>query len=275
MSIVVVKLGGSSLQNSDTLGKFAILIKELQEQGYKPIIIHGGGPAINQELTLRGITWQFINGQRQTTNEMISVIEDVLANRINSQLVTALNDSGINAVGMSGASQNMLFCTQANAELQQVGNIEKVNTESISTWLKLPTSQVPVIAPMGIGAVGEKYNINADWAAAKIAVALRAVKLIFLTDQNGILDQDKVLIPVAAPESIYQLIDSGIIHGGMYTKVMTMMMALKNGVEEVQVLNASQADSYGKKTLGTRLLESVDLNNDLIEDKKEFASWIQ
>ncbi len=258
MSIVVIKLGGSSLQNPDTLNKLSALVNQLIQQGEQPVLIHGGGPAINQELTRLGITWQFINGQRQTTSEMISVIEKVLGQQINSQLVEQLKQANIPAVGISGADQNMLFCTQADVELQQVGQIQQVNTDQIKALLELNPPQVPVIAPIGIGAEGEKYNINADWAATKIAIALRAEKLIFLTDQSGILDQNSDLVPLVSPDILHEMIRAGIIHGGMYTKVMTMMMALQQGVSEVQVMHASQASDYGNRPLGTRLVPFLE-----------------
>lgn len=273
MSTVVVKLGGSALQNPETLGKLSELVHELRSQAYKPVIIHGGGPAINQELTQRGIAWQFINGQRQTTLEMISVIENVLANKINSMLTYSLQCAGLPAIGISGASNNLLFCTQASLELQQVGNIEKVNSEKIEALLSLASPQIPVIAPIGIGTKGEKYNINADCAAAKIAVALKAEKIIFLTDQKGILDHNSELVPVIVPAVIHQMINAGVINGGMYTKVMTMMMALNHGVKEVQVLHATQADEYGKIPLGTRLVESYAAGVILNKKFKEVTRW--
>lgn len=255
---ILIKLGGSSLQNPGTLQELVTLTRGYRENNYDVILVHGGGPAINQELTARGIQWQFINGQRQTTPEMMGVIEDVLASKINSMLVETLKDAGIAAVGLSGAQQKTLFCTQANAELMQVGQVEDVNPVLINASLLAAENPVPVIAPIGIGAQGEKYNINADWAAAKIAIALQAEKLIFLTDQNGILNQDKELVQEAVPPLLHQMIEEGVISGGMYTKVMTMMTALLSGIQQVRVLNANVASHLlTRENVGTLLAQGT------------------
>ncbi|MEQ1722815.1 MAG: acetylglutamate kinase [Pseudobdellovibrio sp.] len=256
MNRILIKLGGSSLQNANTLKQLILLIQGLHAQNKQVVVVHGGGPAINLELTARGITWQFINGQRQTTPEMMSVIEDVLAVKVNSSLVDILTAAGIVAYGHSGAHQQTLVCTQANAELMQVGKIETVNIEAVETILNL--GAVPVIAPIGIGEKGEKYNINADWAATKLAMALQVEKLIFLTDQNGILNEKSELVTVATPSLINEMIESGVITGGMYTKVLTMVEALKSGVGSVQVLNAVNAsDLLSKTSVGTLLIDEV------------------
>jgi acetylglutamate kinase len=276
MSKIVIKLGGSSLQNPGTLQQLALAVRGYKEKNHQVVVVHGGGPAINQELTKRGIEWQFINGQRKTTPEMMSVIEEVLAKQINGQLVDSLRAAGIPSIGMSGTQGKMLFCSQANAELMQVGKVDFVNTRMIDDILGSAEADflapVVVIAPIGIGLENEKYNINADWAAAKIAIALKAESLIFLTDQNGILDQEKQLVHEATPKLIHQMIDDGVILGGMYTKVMTMMAALHEGVRQVQVLNASVASSLTKeKCVGTRLSEEGPLA--LLNPTKDRSLW--
>ena len=252
--IIVLKLGGSSLQNPGTQQELTSLVRGYRAQGFDVVVVHGGGPAINQELTARGIEWKFINGQRQTTLEMIDVIEDVLAVQINSHLVATLIAADIPAVGLSGAQGQTLLCSQASEELMQVGKIEAVNTALIETALTLDGAPTPVIAPLGVDAAGAKYNINADWAAAKIAMALKAEKLVFLTDQNGILDQNSQLVQHATPRLINKMISDGVISGGMYTKVMTMMTALTEGVGQVRVLNANVASQLlQNEQLGTVL----------------------
>ena len=256
MEVVVLKLGGASLQNLKTLESLALMLKDLLQSGVRPVIIHGGGPDINEELTRRGISWAFINGQRQTTPEMMEVIEEVLAKKVNGLIVHELKSSGLKTIGLSGAEDKILFCSQTNAELQQVGKVEVVELSSIKRILENSTDVIPVIAPIGVGYQGEKYNINADWAASKIAVALHATKLIFLTDQNGILDGEGALIDVATAEYIHEMIRTGVIHGGMYTKVLTMMMAIEEGISEVQVLNALLSHQYGRGPLGTRLVDN-------------------
>ena len=131
---IVVKIGGSTLASPETLAKLAELVRGYQRRQYQVIVVHGGGPAVNAELTARGIAWKFINGQRQTTQQMIDIIEDVLARQVNGALVGQLRDYSLNAVSMSGA-QNLLFCTQASEELMQVGNVEYVSTEAIEDQL--------------------------------------------------------------------------------------------------------------------------------------------
>ncbi|MGZ3806279.1 MAG: acetylglutamate kinase [Pseudobdellovibrionaceae bacterium] len=267
---IVVKLGGSSLENPGTVQELVTLIGGYRKENYEVILVHGGGPAINQELTRRGIEWKFIKGQRQTTPEMMEAIEEVLAKKINSRLVSLLHSADIPAVGLSGAQDQTLFCTQADAELMQVGKIESVNLLSIENILQLELGPTPVIAPLGVGANNEKYNINADWAAAQIAIALQAEKLIFLTDQNGILDQDKKLVYQVTPQRIHQMIEDQVISGGMYTKVMTMMRALNSGIQQVRVLNANVASQL----LNNDRVGSL-LSQDPSPTRKEVMEWNQ
>lgn len=251
---IVIKLGGSSLQNPSTLKELAALVQGYQKKHYDVILVHGGGPAINQKLTERGIEWKFIDGQRQTTLEMIDVIEEVLAKDVNSMVVESLKDVGVKATGLSGAKDRILFCTQSNPELMQVGKVEFVDVTAIESSLLM--NSVPVIAPIGIGEKNEKYNINADWAATQVAVALKAKKLIFLTDQEGILNQEKRLIQRITPEIITQMIEQGVISGGMCAKVNSMTTALKSGVQHVQVLHAKNASQLlNKDKTGTVLTE--------------------
>ena len=254
--IVVIKLGGSSLQNSETVQQLAVLVKGYQKRRNRVVLVHGGGPAINAELTRQNIKWQFINGQRQTTPEMMTVIDQVLTKEVNGTLVVNLKQAGVSAIGVSGATAEILFCSQATEELMCVRKVEAVNTAGLVEILNQFGAKVPVIAPIGYGANGEKFNINADWAACQIAVALDAKKLVFLTDQNGILDQQKQLVPRANSRLINLMIADGTISGGMYTKVKAMMTALNAGVKHVRVLNASVAGlALTTETIGTLLTE--------------------
>ncbi len=259
-SVIVIKLGGSSLQNSETLLQLAKLVRGFQKRCYHVVVVHGGGPAINAELTRRNIKWQFINGQRQTTPEMMTVIDEVLARSVNGTLVEELRLARVSAIGLSGADDEILFCTQANEELICVGKVEAVRAAGLKEVLTQFGDKVPVIAPIGYGSKGEKYNINADWAACQIAIALSAKKLIFLTDQNGILDHNKQLIPRANSLLINQMIASGAINGGMLTKVKAMMAALNAGVKYVNVLHASLASqALRAEPVGT-MLKNICVN---------------
>jgi acetylglutamate kinase len=250
---IVIKLGGSSLSSANTLTELATTVQGYRSRGYKVVIVHGGGPAINEELSARGITWTFVNGQRRTTKEMIDVIDTVLSQTVNLRVVESLRSVGLPAKGLSGAADGLLICTQLNRDLGLVGQVESVDTAPIAEAVR--RGEVPVIAPVGRGQSREvKFNVNADWAAAKIAIALNASKLIFLTDQNGILDQDKCLVRSATPAGLEAMIASGVVSGGMCTKVLAMMAAIEHGVGQVRVLNAAQSSgSLNRARVGTIL----------------------
>ncbi|NJL25179.1 MAG: acetylglutamate kinase [Calothrix sp. SM1_5_4] len=209
------------------------------------VLVHGGGPAINRELRERGIEWTFIGGQRVTTPEMMSVIEATLAGQVNGDLLNRFDSDSLPVIGLSGADHGILLCAPQSAELGLVGRILQVNPEWIEKALAIGT--IPVIAPLGGGSGGERYNINADWAASHIAAALNADTLLFLTDQPGILDPDGAVIPAADSRSLRDLIDSGTVSGGMLTKVLAVLHALSHGVREVRITDA-------RRTAGTRCL---------------------
>lgn len=239
--LVVIKLGGACLQNDEHLKVAIESIRGYRKYEYRVVLVHGGGPAISAALKDQNINFEFVNGQRKTTLEMMDIIEDVLVNQVNSRLVSHLNASYIPAVGFSGAENSTFNCTQANPELGQVGQINQVNTLWVQRLLSANGSIIPVIAPVGIGANGEKYNINADWAAAKMASALGANQLIFLTDQEGVLNSERKLIPFTDLKGLDGLTSDGIVTGGMLTKVSSVIDALSNGVEKVRIMGGNQA----------------------------------
>jgi acetylglutamate kinase len=249
--LIVIKLGGSALENS--LSELSLTVQGHRERGDKVVLVHGGGPAINKELTTRGITWTFVNGQRRTTPDMMSVIEDVLAGSVNALVVKSLRQAGIAAHGLSGG--NFLFCRPVSEDLGLVGQVEVVACEAINE--ALARGEVPVIAPIGRGYdTHMRFNVNADWAATQIAIALRADELTFLTDQNGILNSDGSLVKKADPSRLESMISSGVVSGGMCTKVLAMISAVRHGVAQVRVLNAAKSSgSLGKRKVGTILHE--------------------
>ncbi len=250
--VIVIKLGGSSLSNPATLEELASVVRGYAKRRFLVVLVHGGGPAINEALTRRGITWTFINGQRKTTPEMIEVIDEVLAKDVNGAVVRSLREQDVPAMGLSGAADAILHCSALNEELELVGEVHQVDTSAIEALLE--QGQVPVVAPIGLGSRGEKYNINADWAATKIAIALGAERLVFLTDQNGILDRDRKPMGKAVPSTLQAMIAEGVISGGMCTKVLAMMTALDNGVGEVRVLNAVDSSRVlSRERVGTVL----------------------
>lgn len=270
MKKIVIKLGGSSLQDSQTLTQLTKLILNYKRQDAHVVIVHGGGPAINQALKEKNISWQFINGQRQTTPEMMSVIDDVLANQINSQIVHSLNEAGIRSIGLSAADDHILLCTQASDELMQVGKIIHVDSHQVEKILIWEDEPVCVIAPIGFDSSGKKYNINADWAAAQIAIAIDACELVYITDQTGILDGKKKVLPMVTPRSLKKLISQGVIQNGMLTKVNTMLDALNHGVNCIQVVSSTEAALVGinQHHVGTKLIEDLKTKQGWNHDKE-------
>ena len=239
---LLIKLGGAALQVPEVVNSICDDLRAIRSVGVKVVLVHGGGPSINQELQARGISWQFIDGQRVTTPEMMEVIEMVLCGLVNRRIVRALNRSGVRAVGMSGSDAGTLFCRQASATLGQVGTIDRVDTSIIHSILGMQAdgadSAIPVISPVGIGEGGEAFNINADWAASRIAQALGIQKMLFLTDQEGILDLQGRLIPELDAAELENLIELNVVKGGMLAKTQTILSALRNGVKDVHIVNA-------------------------------------
>lgn len=243
---VLIKLGGAALEDLELIGQICDDLVLIRSVGISVIIVHGGGPAINQELTRRGITWEFVEGQRVTTPEMMDVIEMVLCGSVNRRIVRQLNQLGVPAIGISGSDESLLLCDQADERLNRVGSVRKVNSGTIDTILNSgERGAIPVIAPVGVGTDGKAFNINADWAAVKIAEAMNIQKMIFLTDQDGILgpsengkDNGRKLISQLDAGELENLIESEVVTGGMLAKTRTILHALKSGVKDVHVLNA-------------------------------------
>ena len=251
----LVKLGGAALQDPALVTSICADLKRIRAVGIRVVLVHGGGPSINEELKARGISWEFVDGQRVTTPEMMEVVEMVLCGWANRRIVRALNSAGVRAVGLSGSDSSTLMCRQASAKLGQVGLIDKVDTSVLEAVLA--TGAMPVLAPVGIGAEGEAFNINADWAASRIAQALGITKVLFLTDQNGILDtQGKVITELDAAE-LGALIESGTVKGGMLAKAQTIVSALKNGVSDVHVINARHRNALIEELFTDRGIGTV------------------
>jgi acetylglutamate kinase len=257
----LIKLGGAALQDPELVRQICADIGKLRASGLSIAVVHGGGPDINAELTARGISWEFRDGQRVTTPEMIDVIEMVLCGKVNRRIVRAMNAAGVRAAGFSGADSQTLLCKRAAPELQCVGEILHVNTSLIEMMLESQSAHdhgtVPVIAPIGVDRKGGALNINADWAASRIAQALGATRVVFLTDQQGVLDERGELISELAPEGIEHLIATQVVKGGMLTKARAVLHALENGAAEVSVLNARRPGALldlllSEKELGTR-----------------------
>lgn len=250
---ILIKLGGAALNTDVALEQVSNALLHLRQQDSSEIIlVHGGGPAINQELEKRGISWTFENGQRVTSAEMAEVIHEVLGQQVNTRIVDFLKQKGVPTIGISGSQQETLLCTPLSARLGFVGEVQKVNIHWIEDLLQREEGLVPVIAPLGIGRESQKYNINADWAAAHLAVALKVDELVFLTDQDGVYDEIKNLIPQLSLGDIQHMVEQKIATGGMLTKLLAVQFALKSGIPQVRIAKAADAKNVlQNQKLGT------------------------
>ncbi len=248
---ILVKLGGAALKDLDSCHTLFEDLALMRAVGVSVVAVHGGGPMINAELTARGITWEFIDGQRVTTPEVMEVIESVLGGTVNRKIVRALNFAGIPAVGLSGVEAKTLSCRPAGPKLGQVGEIHEVDTSIIESILTAKTKDgwgaIPVIAPIGIGIDKDTFNINADWAASRIAQSLGIKKMVFLTDQSGILNSEGKVIPELDASEMEMLIQSGAVTGGMLVKTRTILEALKNGVGAVHVIDGKRPHALAEE----------------------------
>ena len=241
---VLIKLGGAALEDQSLVATLCEDLSLIRGAGVNVVLVHGGGPAINRELERRGITWNFVDGLRVTTPEMMEVIEMVLCGKVNRRIVRTLNQSAVRAIGLSGSDARTLFCKPMRKDLGLVGEVTSVRPAAIEAILKTQDEgigTIPVIAPIGIGENGEAYNINADWAAVRIAESLGIDKVLFLTDQEGILGADGKLVPELDAGELEVLIEGGVVKGGMLAKVNTVLHALKNGVKDVHIFNARRS----------------------------------
>lgn len=261
---VLIKVGGAALTEETTLNYVTEAIQQYRLDGHRVIVVHGGGPAINAELTRQNIKWTFLNGQRVTTPEMMGVIESTLCGQVNSMLVRHFSAAGIPAVGLSGSDHRTLLCTPQSEELGLVGAIQQVNSLWIEELLRVSSYPVPVIAPVGVGLDAQAYNINADWAAARLATALQVDQLIFLTDQNGVLDENKQVFTTLSESQINALIEDGTVNGGMMTKMRSVLYALNHGIGKVRVMNGRDASfSCNSDTFGTScVLDTTLMTNE-------------
>lgn len=246
--IVVIKYGGHAMGNARLAKQFAHDIVLLKQSGMHPIVVHGGGPQIAEMLEKLGIKSEFKGGLRVTTEETIEIVEMVLAGKINKQIVQGINNAGGCAVGICGKDGNMIIADKLSKTVKDpdsniekvldlgfVGQVVKVNTGILETFND--SNIIPVIAPIGMSEDGHTYNINADTAAGAIAGALKAKRLLMLTDIKGVLDADKNLIRELDAQTAKQLISDGTIIGGMIPKVETCLQVIADGVEAAVILD--------------------------------------
>lgn len=249
----VIKYGGHAMSDERLKESFALDVIMLKSLGINAVIVHGGGPQINETLKRYGIISEFVRGMRVTDSDTMSVVEMVLVGQVNKEVVGYLNHHGGKAVGLCGKDGNLLLSkkllqevTSDNGAVEQVdigyvGDVVKVNTDLIKTLEQ--GGYLPVIAPVGVGLDGESYNINADVVAGRVAAALNAEKLILLTDTPGVLDKDKKLIQKIKVAQIHGLIEDESITGGMIPKVVCCAEALRDGVRKSHIIDGRMEHS--------------------------------
>jgi acetylglutamate kinase len=267
---VVVKYGGHAMTDEALRHSFARDMVLLKCVGVRPVVVHGGGPQIDATMKRMGIQAQFVAGLRVTDAETMDIVEMVLGGKLNKEIVALINLHGGQAVGLSGKDANLIVATKKQlyrpltpggppelVDLGQVGEVKTIN----STIIDVLGSQgfIPVISPTGVGEQGESYNINADTVAGDIAAALRAEKLLFLTDVEGILDGDKKLMSTLNPDDVRTLTQDGVIDGGMLPKVEACLHALSHGVAKTHIIDgrvphAVLLELFTERGVGTELV---------------------
>ncbi|MBI3781554.1 MAG: acetylglutamate kinase [candidate division NC10 bacterium] len=252
---VVVKYGGAAMSDEELKRSVVLDVILMRYVGMQPVVVHGGGPEITRAMELAGLKPTFVGGLRVTDQETMKIVEMVLVGQINQELVGLINQHGGTAVGLSGKDGGLILAKKAGpvaasnpgstsvqatgheVDLGFVGEIVGVDERILRTLER--DGFTPVVAPTGVDQNGVTYNINADLAAGEIAGALRAEKLVLLTDTDGILDKDGTLIPTLTRNGVKRLIADGTLAGGMLPKVQACLTALDNGVKKTHIVNGT------------------------------------
>jgi acetylglutamate kinase len=245
---VVIKYGGSAMEEEGMKRSFALDLVLLKYIGIHPVIVHGGGPQIGEMLAKVGKKSQFIQGMRVTDGETMDVVEMVLVGRINKEIVSLVNQQGGKAVGLSGKDGGLIIAKKLKLargpgkggrfgviDIGMVGEVKAIKPKIIEALEK--ENFIPVIAPVGVGEGGETYNINADLVAGEIASALKAEKLILLTDVEGVMDGRDRLIPTLNARQARRFITQKVISSGMIPKVTCCLRALEKGVAKTHIID--------------------------------------
>jgi acetylglutamate kinase len=245
---IVIKYGGSTMEEEGLKRNFALDVVLLKYIGIHPVIVHGGGPQISEMLNRVGKKSQFIEGMRVTDRETMDVVEMVLVGKVNKELVTLINQQGGKAVGLSGKDGRLITAEKLKLtksvgkgkdpeiiDIGMVGEVKEINPGVIEALEK--ENFIPVIAPVGVGEQGETYNINADLVAGKVAAALKAEKLILLTDVEGVMDEKQRLISNLRAKQAKRLIGQKVVSSGMIPKVNCCLGALEDGVAKTHIID--------------------------------------
>lgn len=240
---VVIKLGGHAMGDDEAMARFARDIVLMKQCNLHPVLVHGGGPMINQMLERLSIKSDFVAGKRVTDAATMEVVEMVLSGSVNKRIVQAINDEGGKAVGLSGKDARLIICEKAMGQdadgnpvdLGFVGNPVKVNPGVLDTLVQ--GGFIPVVAPLGIGDKGQSFNINGDTAAGAVAAAMHADRLLLLTDVAGVKNAEGEVITQLSADDVRRLTTEGVIAGGMIPKTETALNALEGGARAVVIID--------------------------------------
>ena len=265
----VIKYGGNAMVDEGLKQGFAQDVVLLRFIGINPVIVHGGGPQIGKTMERMGKKPTFVSGQRVTDEETMDIVEMVLGGKVNKEIVNLINRTGGKAVGLTGKDGGLIQAKKLKMTMksENTGEPEIIDIGLVGEVIEVRPGAlvaleqggfIPVIAPVGVGGNGETYNINADLVAGAVAGALKAEKLILLTDQSGILDQDKKLIPTLNKQNVEILINSGTIAGGMLPKTKSCFEALDAGCVKVHIIDgrvphALLLEIFTKEGIGTEI----------------------
>jgi len=257
--ICIVKYGGNAMIDENLQNSFARDIVLMKLVGMHPVVVHGGGPQIGEFLNKLDIKTEFIDGIRVTPPAAMEVVEMILGGKINKRIVQLIQSHGGLAMGLTGVDGNCINArkiTHNNIDYGQVGEVIGINAEIIINLIK--NDIVPVIAPIGSSTDGQTFNINADTVASQIAIALKAERLVLLTNTAGVLDQTGELIPLLGAAQVTALINDGTISGGMLPKIRCGLESIRNGVDAVQIIDgrmphAILLELFTKNGIGTKI----------------------
>ena len=235
-AVVVVKFGGNAMGDDEAMAEFARDIVLMKQVGVHPVVVHGGGPMINEMLDKLGIKSEFVRGKRVTDKATVQVVEMILSGLVNKRIVQAIMDAGGRAVGISGKDDDLMVCEPDDPELGYVGRPVEMNVQVLRDLYS--AGIIPVVAPVATGMQdNETFNVNGDTAAGAIAGALRADRLLLLTDVAGVKDASGQVMTQITPDDVRRMTVEGVISGGMIPKTETALKAIEEGVRAVTILD--------------------------------------